>query len=81
MSKIWQHRLDGVSEELAALIEATNCFTHASGIVQKPKQEERLRMYRIHAQVGRPLVLKDNALDGFLHFMALNALAFVNRAP
>ncbi|HKW84424.1 MAG TPA: hypothetical protein VJN68_11795 [Burkholderiaceae bacterium] len=67
--------------KLAAIVEARNCFTHAGGIVQKLKQKERLWAYRIPAEVGQPLVLKDNALDDFLHFMALNALAFVDRAP
>jgi hypothetical protein len=67
--------------KLAAIVEARNCFTHAGGVVQKPKQQERLWAYRIPSQVGQPLVLKDNLLDDFLHYMALHALAFVNRAP
>lgn len=67
--------------KLAAIIEARNCFTHAGGVVQKQKQQERLWAYRIPSQVGQRLELNDNLLDDFLHYMALNALSFVNQAP
>lgn len=72
---------DGTLLKLAGIIEARNCFTHGGGIVRKSKQQERLMLYWIQSELDKPLVLKDNALDDFLHYMAMNALAFVNRAP
>lgn len=72
---------DDVLIRLAAIIEARNCFTHAGGVVQTTKVKDRLWVYRIASEVGQPLQLKGNHLDDFLHYMAINALAFVNRAP
>lgn len=67
--------------KLAAIIEARNCFTHAGGVVDSEKKKDRLWAYGIPSEVGKPLALKDNLLDDFLHFMAVNALGFVNHAP
>lgn len=67
--------------KIAAIIEVRNCFTHAGGIVTTEMAKRRLWAYRIPCTVGSPLVLEENHLDNFLHYMAMNVLAFVNRAP
>jgi hypothetical protein len=72
---------DGVLIKLAAIIEARNCFTHSGGVVNTQKAKDRLWAYRIQSDVGQKLTLKDNLLDDFLHFMAINVMAFVNNAP
>ncbi|THF62783.1 hypothetical protein E6C76_16040 [Pseudothauera nasutitermitis] len=72
---------DEVLIKLASIIEARNCFTHAGGLVKTLKAKERLWAYRIPSTVGQPLKLKDNHLDDFLHYMAINTLAFVNNVP
>lgn len=71
---------DEVLIKLAAIIEARNCFTHSGGIVRSEKAKARLWAYRISSALGEPLKLKDNDLDDFLHYMAINTMAFVNRA-
>ncbi len=45
------------------------------------KAKDRLWAYRIASTVGMPLTLKDNHLDDFLHYMAINIMSFVNKAP
>lgn len=72
---------DEVLIKLASIIEARNCFTHAGGLVTTTKAKERLWAYRIPSTVGQPLKLNDNHLDDFLHYMAINTLAFVNNVP
>lgn len=72
---------DEVLIKLASIIEARNCFTHAGGVVTTQKAKDRLWAYRISSTVGRPLTLKDNHLDDFLHYMAINIMSFVNKAP
>lgn len=72
---------DEVLIKLAAIIEARNCLTHAGGVVKTVKAKERLWAYRIPSTVGQPLMLKDNHLDDFLHYMAINTMAFVNNVP
>jgi hypothetical protein len=72
---------DEVLIKLAAIIEARNCFTHSGGKVKTAKAKDRLWAYRISSTVGQPLKLKDNYLDDFLHYMAINTMAFVNSVP
>lgn len=72
---------DEVLIKLAAIIEARNCFTHSGGIVSNQKAKDRLSAYGIQSVVGQRLTLKDNHLDDFLHYMAINIMAFVNNAP
>lgn len=72
---------DEVLIKLAAIIEARNCFTHSGGVVSTQKAKDRLWAYRIQSVVGQKLALKNNHLDDFLHYMAINVMAFVNNAP
>lgn len=72
---------DEVLIKLAAIIEVRNCLAHSGGVVMTEKARTRLWAYRIDSTVGKPLVLKDNHLDDFLHYMAINTMAFVNNAP
>lgn len=72
---------DEVLLKLAAIIETRNCLAHAGGLVVEVKSQSRLAWYGISSDVGAKLVLKDNHLDDFLHYMAINAISFVNHAP
>ena len=72
---------DEVLIKLASIIEARNCLTHSGGIVATEKAKTRLWAYRIASTVGQPLILNNNHLDDFLHYMAINTMAFINNAP
>lgn len=67
--------------KISAIIEIRNCIAHSGGMVRKQKVADRLWAYKIPSTIGQQLVLKDNHLDDFLHYMALNVLSFVNQAP
>lgn len=72
---------DEVLIKLAAIIEARNCITHAGGLVATQKAKDRLWAYKISSDVGQSLILRDNYLDDFLHYMLIHVLTFINRAP
>jgi hypothetical protein len=72
---------DEVLIKLAAIIEARNCITHAGGVVTTEKAKNRLLAYGISSVVGRSLILKDNYLDDFLHYMLMHVRTFIDKAP
>jgi|APLak6261667961_1056064.scaffolds.fasta_scaffold01891_2 hypothetical protein len=72
---------DEVLIKLAAIIEARNCIAHAGGVVTTQKAKDRLWAYKIPCTIGQRLMLKDNHLDDFLHFMTLSVMTFINSAP
>lgn len=72
---------DEVLIKLAGIIEARNCITHAGGVVETQKAKDRLLAYGISSDVGQALVLKNNHLDDFLHYMLIHVLTFINKAP
>lgn len=67
--------------KISAIIEVRNCMAHSGGVVRTQKVADRLWAYKIPSTMGNQLVLKDNHLDDFLHYMAINVLSFVNHAP
>jgi hypothetical protein len=71
---------DEVLIKLAAIIETRNCIAHSGGLVTTQKAKDRLWAYKISSEVGKPLSLKNNHLDDFLHYMAINVRSFVNNA-
>lgn len=67
--------------KISAIIEVRNCIVHSGGMVREQKVADRLWAYKIPSTIGHRLVLKDNHLDDFLHYMAIHVLSFVNHAP
>ncbi len=72
---------DEVLIKLAAIIEARNCIAHTGGLVANKKAKDRLSAYGISSTIGNGLILKNNHLDDFLHYMLINVRAFMDRAP
>jgi hypothetical protein len=70
---------DEVYLKIAAIIEVRNCFTHTGGIVKNESAKSRISPYAIKTTVGERIILRNNYLDDFLHYMAIHARAFVNR--
>lgn len=72
---------DEVLVKITAIIEVRNCIIHSGGRVKEPKVAERLKAYAIHHKVDDVVILRDNILDDFLHYMAIHIVALVKKLP